>query len=227
VPEPDPSQELTDFVAALTPEELESFRACGRVRCFAAGEVVFREFDDPGGVLAVVSGHLKVSLSGVGGRELVLGFPGPGELVGELAAVADRPRSATVTAVDAVEAILVRAGQFRGFIAAHPRLAGVMFERVAAMLAAADRQRVDLATRDVTGRVAKRLLELAERALQADAGPSPAGLELSQEELAAWTGASREAVAKSLHLLRELGWVQTARRKIKVLDPAALRTLVS
>jgi DNA-binding GntR family transcriptional regulator len=50
---------------------------------------------------------------------------------------------------------------------------------------------------------------------------------MSQEELAAWSGASREAVARSLHLLRELGWIETRRREIKVLDVDALRGLVA
>jgi CRP-like cAMP-binding protein len=48
-------------------------------------------------------------------------------------------------------------------------------------------------------------------------------LPLSQDELAGWTGASREAVAKALHALRSLGWVDTARRRITVLDLEALR----
>jgi CRP/FNR family transcriptional regulator, cyclic AMP receptor protein len=48
-------------------------------------------------------------------------------------------------------------------------------------------------------------------------------LPLSQDELAAWSASSREAVAKTLHLLRELGWVETHRRRILVRDVAALR----
>ena len=54
-----------------------------------------------------------LSVIGVGGREVVLKFSGPGELIGELAAVSDRPRTADATAVDAVEAISVRAADFR------------------------------------------------------------------------------------------------------------------
>jgi CRP/FNR family cyclic AMP-dependent transcriptional regulator len=93
-------------------------------------------------------------------------------------------------------------------------------------LSEATRDRVDLATRDSVGRVAKRLLELA-----ADHGTPSTGeaggiqiqLSLSQDELARWTGATRETVSRALRLMRQLGWVATTHRTITVLDPAALR----
>ena len=214
------------FRAALSAEEQAAFVALGRDRRFARGEVIFREGDDPGGVILIVSGRVKVCITGVGGREVVLKLPGPGELVGELSAIADRPRSATVTAVDEVSAIAVRAGDFRRFVLENPRVAPLVLDHVVASLAEADRQRVDFATRDVTARLAGRLLELA----ATDGDRQPDGvritLPLSQEDLAAWAGASREAVARSLHLLRELGWIETRRREIKVLNVEALRTLV-
>jgi CRP-like cAMP-binding protein len=105
-------------------------------------------------------------------------------------------------------------------------VAPLVFERVAALLAEADRQLVDFATRDVTARIASRLIELAEKSGEPDAQGVRITLSLSQDELAAWTGASREAVARSLHLLRELGWVETRRREIKVLNAEGLRSLV-
>ena len=177
--------------------------------------------------MAVVSGTVKVSLIGLGGREVVLRFSEPGELFGELAAVSDRPRTANVTAVDAVEAISVRAADFRRLALEHPRIAKLVFDNVATLLADADRQRVDFATRDVTARIAGRLAELTETSGEPEEGGVRITLPMSQEELAAWSGASREAVARSLHLLRELGWIETRRREIKVLDVDALRGLVA
>jgi CRP-like cAMP-binding protein len=74
------------------------------------------------------------------------------------------------------------------------------------------------------GRLAARIMELADRYGQAtDAGiaiVSP----LSQEELAGWTGASRAGVGQALHSMRELGWLQTDRRRLLVRDPQALRS---
>jgi CRP/FNR family cyclic AMP-dependent transcriptional regulator len=136
-----------DFLRALTEDELVAFRERGRVRRFAKGEAIFHEGDDPGGVVAIVSGRVKVSVTGVGGREVVLGFPGHGELVGELAATLGRPRAATVTAVDKVEVIAVRTAEFQRFVSERPRVAPLVFERVAALLSEANRQLVDFATR--------------------------------------------------------------------------------
>jgi CRP/FNR family cyclic AMP-dependent transcriptional regulator len=217
---------MAEFLDALTDDERAAFRALGRVRRFAKGEAIFHEGDDAGGVVAVVSGTVKVSLIGVGGREVVLRFSGSGELVGELAAVGDRPRTANVTAVGPVEAILVRAADFRRLALEHPRIANLVFDNVATLLAEADRQRVDFATRDVTARLAGRLVELAQTAGEADGDGIRITLSLSQDELAAWSGASREAVARSLHLLRELGWIETGRREIRVRNVEALRGLI-
>jgi CRP/FNR family cyclic AMP-dependent transcriptional regulator len=218
---------MAEFLVALSDDDREAFRAVGRTRRYAKGEAIFHEGDDPGGVVAVLSGTVKVSLIGAGGREVVLRFSGPGELVGELAALGERPRTANVTAVDRVEAISVRAADFRRLALQHPRISELVFEHVAELLAGADRQRVDFATRDVTARIAGRLVELAESRGEPDRGGVRITLALSQDELAAWSGASREAVARSLHLLRELGWIETRRREIKVLDVEALRGLVT
>jgi CRP/FNR family cyclic AMP-dependent transcriptional regulator len=223
---PGAEQSPLDFLSALTDDERAEFVAAGRLRRFAKGEAIFHEGDDAGGVIAVVSGRVKISVSGAAGREVVLRFAGAGELTGELSAIAGGPRTATVSAVDRVEAIAMRTGEFQRFIADHPRVAPIVYQRLAILLAAADRQLADFATRDVTARIAGRLVELAETSGE----PGPTGvritLGLSQDELGAWAGASREAVARSLHLLRELGWIETRRREITVVNPDGLKSLV-
>lgn len=224
MPGPDPA--ALDFLSALTDQERAAFAAVGRDRRFAPGEAVFHEGDDASGVIAIVSGRAKVAAAGAAGREVVLRFAGAGELVGELSAVAGRPRTATVTALGPLETVAVRTADFRQFLAEHPRLASLMYERLAVLLAEANRQLVDFATRDVTARIAGRLLELAETAGEPDGSAVRITLPLSQDELAAWAGASREAVARSLHLLRELGWIETRRREIRVLNADGLRSLV-
>jgi CRP/FNR family transcriptional regulator, cyclic AMP receptor protein len=94
---------------------------------------------------------------------------------------------------------------------------------VIARLRTADRQRVDYAVNDVVVRVAGRLVELCDRFGSEDGSGVHIGLSITQDELAAWVGASREAVAKAMALLRTLGWVQTERRRILVRDLDALR----
>lgn len=222
----DVTKRAKSFLASLTEDERLAFQRAGRVRRFKTGEILFHEGDMDGDVFALVGGRVKVSIAGLGGREVMLQVAGPGELVGELAAVSGRPHSATVVALDEVEVIALAAEAFRHFVSTQPRVARLIFARITEMLSLADRQLVDLATRDVTGRVAARLLDLAGQADASEENIVPIPMSLSQDELAAWTGASREAVAKSLRLLRELGWVQTRRREIIVLNRVALRSLV-
>jgi CRP-like cAMP-binding protein len=157
------------------------------------------------------------------GKEVILGFIGPGELLGEVAALDGEPRSATAEAVDPVRAVVVPRAAFERFVASRPDAALALLRSLARRLRAADRQRLEFAAYDVVGRVARRLVELCERHGEAAGSDTVITLPLSQDELAAWTASSREAVAKALQLLRRLGWVETHRRRIVVLDLAALR----
>jgi CRP/FNR family transcriptional regulator, cyclic AMP receptor protein len=174
-------------------------------------------------VVLVLAGRVKLLAYGTEGREVVLAIRGPGELIGEMAALGGQRRTATAIAVDDVEAGYLGADELRAFLLDHPDAALVLIRTLVRRLAEADRDRIDLATQDSVGRVAKRLLELAiDHGAPADHG-TRIELSLSQDELASWTGATRETVSRALRLMRGLGWVATDHRSITVLDPAALR----
>jgi len=210
------------FLAELEADERADLEQLGAVRRYRRGDVLFHQGDDAGAVVVLRDGHVKATMLN-DGREVILAFPGPGELLGELSAVDGEPRSATVRAVDEVEALVIPGSAFRGYLERRPRVALVLLRGVAERLRAADRQRVDYAVNDVVVRVAGRLVELCDRFGSEDGEGIDIGLAITQDELAAWAGASREAVAKAMALLRTLGWVQTERRRIHVLDLPALR----
>jgi len=211
-----------EFLSELEPGERADLEKLGMVRRYRRGDVLFHEGDDAGAVLVLLDGHVKAVITS-DGREVILGFPGPGELLGEVSAVDGRPRSGTVRAVDDVEALVVPGSAFRMYLEARPRIALVLLRSIAGRLREADRRRVDYAVNDVVVRVAGRLVELCDRFGAEGEDGIDIGLAITQDELAAWAGASREAVAKAMALLRTLGWVKTERRRIIVLDLAALR----
>jgi CRP-like cAMP-binding protein len=215
------------FVAALTPEEAAALEAAGRRRAYPPRVTIFHEGDDAGPVVVLVSGRVKVSTLGGAGREAIVAVRGAGDLLGELSAVDGGPRSATVTTLEPVEALLVPGSAFAALLERHPRIALVLLRMIAGRLRYADSQQAQFATHDVVGRVAQRLVEISERFGAADEGRIEIVLPLTQEELAAWTGASREAVSKALLLLRRLRIVETGRRHVTVLDPEALRRRAS
>lgn len=217
-PEPGPP----GFLAGLQPDEREAFESGSAERAYRPGDTLFHEGDESGGVFAITGGHAKVSCVKAG-REVVMSFPGPGALLGELSALDGRPRSATVTALEPLRALVMPASDFRQFVNMRPRVALTVIEMLIRRLRDSDRQRIEYAAYDVVARLALNLLELAETSGEPVGDGVRITLALSQEELAGWTGSSREAVAKALHLLRELGWVRTERRRLTVSDMQALR----
>jgi CRP-like cAMP-binding protein len=132
-------------------------------------------------------------------------------------------RTATAVAVDEVEAGFLASSELFAFLRDHPDAALVLIRMLVRRLAEATQDVVDLATQDSVGRLARRLVELSTEHGKATAGGTQIELALTQDELARWTGATRETVSRALRLMRQLGWVATDRKTITVLDPAALR----
>ena len=113
-------------------------------------------------------------------------------------------------------------GRFDDLVAREPELASAMLCTLVAKLRDADRARIEFGAEDATTRVAGRLAELAGEYGVPDDGGIRIDLPITQQELAEWVGASREAVAKALHTLRARGLVRTGRREIVVQDLPAL-----
>jgi CRP/FNR family transcriptional regulator, cyclic AMP receptor protein len=219
-----PSDDLAiGFLGLLEPDQTKALEEVGVRRRFRRGQALFHQHGSSDRVMILVSGRAKVTRMTDDGKETVLAFRGPGDLLGELSAIDGEPRSATVEAVEAVEALALSSRDFRSFLIAHPDVALLLLQMISHRLRDADRIRVEYGAHDTVGRVCARLVELAEQYGEpADRGIR-IGLSLSQEELAGWAGASREAVARALRTLREVGWVVTERRRITVLDLEALR----
>ena len=211
------------FLAALTQDDARELRALGRIRRYAAGDALFHQGDDPGGVRILVEGRVKVVSVTATGREVILAFRGPGDIVGEIGAIAGSARSCAVRALEPVETLAVGDREFRTFLNSHASAAMNLVLMLIERLQSADEARMEFAAHDVVGRVARRLVELSERFGEPCEEGVQISLALSQDELAAWTASSREAVAKAMRLLRELGWIQTRRRRIVICDPVALQ----
>ncbi len=211
------------FLSVLDPEQSEALRDHGIVRSFRKGQAIFHQGGSSDRVVVLLKGRVKVSTLTEEGKEIVLAFRGPGDLLGELSALDGEARSASVETIEPVEALAVPASDFRSFLIAHPEVALLLLRMLSRRLRDADRKRVEYGAHDTVGRVSARLVELAERYGEPVKRGVQIGLPISQEELAGWTGASREAVSKALQTLRKVGWVVTERRRITVLDLESLR----
>src|SRR6202035_3878767 len=128
-------------------------------------------------------------------------------------------------ALDAVAARVIPAGTFRDFLAANPPAALMLLVSVCGRLRVSDRRNVEFVALDSVGRVARRLVELAEQfGVAGGDGTVRIDVPITQDDLAGWTGSSREAVSKALHTLRGRAWIATGRRSITVTDLAGLRS---
>lgn len=194
----------------------------GVLRRFSRGQALFVEGDRSDRVFLIDQGSVIVFCTAAAGRDVVLAVRGPGDVLGDLSALDDLPRSATALALDDVEAVVAPRSTLTRTLA-DVEAAQELIQTLANRLREADQRRLEFATRDTLGRVAMRLLDLAERFGRPTVDGVVVELPLSQDQLASWCGASREATVKALGTLRSLGCIATYRRRVVVREVEALR----
>jgi len=202
--------------------ELDEAEAAGlerlvRRRRYDEGEVVVSEAERGDALYVLVRGKVKVVLYGATGREVILSiFKEPGDFFGEMSLLDDEPRSATVTAMEPSELVVLSRANFRAHLARHPKVAVQVMTELSRRLRHADAVIGDLALLDVLGRLAVRLRELA----LADGEPHAEGRLLrqrpSQSEIAATIGTSRETVSRALSELARRGDVELDGKRLLI-----------
>jgi CRP/FNR family cyclic AMP-dependent transcriptional regulator len=202
---------------------LAALRERGVVRRYRRGEALFSEGDIGDRVFVVDRGWVVIRSLAPDGREVVLGLRGPGDVLGELSPLDGKPRSATAVAAAEVEVVVSPADVLRRTLEQDHQATRELLVVIADRLREADRRRLEYATMDTLGRVASRLLELAERFGERTPEGIRIDLPLAQDELASWCGASREATVKALRTLRDLALITTARRAVTIHDERGLR----
>jgi CRP/FNR family cyclic AMP-dependent transcriptional regulator len=211
------------LLAYLADADRDYLLGRGTRRRFRANDVVLMEGDPSDHVHVLVSGWGRGSTIVEDGREVLFGLRGPGEVLGDLAAVTGRPRSASVRAIEPCTVFQLTGAQFIDVLHARPEIAIATIKTVAARLRAAESARVDAAAFDVSRRVAVHLLRLAEE----HGRRVPEGVLIeaaySQEDIASQIGAARRTVARALRMLRDRGIVETGRRRILIREPRVLR----
>jgi CRP/FNR family transcriptional regulator, cyclic AMP receptor protein len=215
------------FLNSLTPPEVSALLARGIAREFPRGTPLFHELGAPDRVYVLQTGFVKLSRLSDEGREVILAIRGPGDLLGEQSAIDGKPRSATAVPLDPVTVLVMSGTDFLAFLQDQPHVALVVLRTLSHRLRESDFNRVGLSVQDTVARVAARITELAERFGDQTADGVEINLPISQEEVAAWTGCSRDSVVKALQTMRGLGWIETGRRRITVRELEELRRRTS
>jgi len=208
---------------ALSEEDARALRAMVLVVKLDRGERLFAEGTEGDKLYIIITGKIKLTKAAPDGRENLLSVHGPGEMFGELSLFDPVPRTASATAVTDAELAGIGHDDVRAWLATRPEVAMHLLQALAQRLRRINEVKADLVFTDVPGRVAKALLDLAERFGVPNSEGIQVNHDLTQEELAQLVGASRETVNKALADFAARGWVQLAAKSVLVVDTDRLR----
>ena len=200
-----------EFFSGLSPEALSQVVSTAEQRSYLRGDMVFREDDDAKDLFVVRKGRIAIANRSPDGRESVLALMSPGDLFGDMALFDGQGRSAGARALE--ESLVISIPfeilreKFREDASSLWNVVAMLSRRIRA----ANDSIADSVFLDVTGRTAKRLLEIA-------GDRDEFTLPITQEELAGMVGASRERVNKAIAQFVRLGWIDQTDRVYKIVD---------
>ena len=199
---------------------LEDLLRHARQRTLARGEEVIRQGDTGDFIVCPLSGHLKISIVSANGREIILGYAEPGDVLGEMSFIDGEPRSATVSAVEPVDVLVLPGQSIKSALFANPEAMLRMMRTMATRI-----RLLDLTLEsDRAFSLGPRLARVFVRLLPPD-GQCRLRLDLSQGDLGAFEGISRENVNRQLGEWEATGLLQRNGRKIDVLNQDFFRDL--
>ena len=199
----------TILFAGLNDDALTKVVGAGRDLELHRGDVLFREGDDPDELFVVVSGRIAIANKSIDGRESMVALMEEGDLFGEMGLFDGRGRSAEARALESSVVTAVPYGPVRSLYEDDPALLWRVVAMLAGRLRTMDVALADSVFLDVTGRTAKRLLDLAGE-------EDEFSLPITQEELAGMVGASRERVNKAIASFIRLGWIEQIDRTYRI-----------
>jgi len=217
----EPDKETTyfkqvSFFADLPEEEIKALSSATKRRTFRASEVIFHR-DDPGQVLYMIKeGKVKICIISPDGQEVSLAVLGKGEYFGEFALLDGLPRSTDAVALEKVECYTLQRSDFLNAILKNPKIAILVLEALSKRLRTTDQMVEDLIFLDVYGRVAEKLLELADAHGVKTGEGVLIDVRLTQQELASMVGASRESVNKVLGYFTDKNFISTDKHRITI-----------
>ena len=217
--------DANDIFGGLAPELLGELIGHGVTRRWKAGETIFRH-DDPGeSMMVVLEGRVKISTMTLDGKEVVLNFIDEGEVLGEIALLDGKPRTAAATAMEACELFELRRRDLLPFLERHPEVAIRLIEAVCGKLRHTTKMVEDLMFLNMGPRVARGLLRLAEEYGRRKGTAIRLDLKISQRDLGGYVGLARENINRQLKNLKDQGLVSLEGGQITILDEEGLQAV--
>lgn len=190
----------TDLFGQMPPDLLNELSGRTELSKYRRNELICTQGEVADRLFIVFSGRVAITVKATDGRESVVAVLGPGALFGELPLFDGGNRSADARALGTVHLISVGYDDVKRVLRARPEVLWAVVRILSRRLRATDEALSDAMFLDVTGRTAKRLLQVS-------AGEDEFKMPLTQEELAGMVGASRERVNKAIATFVKLGWI--------------------
>jgi len=200
-----------DMFSELDDTLLEPIVAQSKTLDLQRGDVLFQSGDDSSDLYIVTRGRIAIGNRSFDGRESLVALMESGDLFGEMPLFSNDGRSAEARALEESAVVVIPYQPVKDLYDENPSLLWRVVEMLVSRLKSTDIALADTMFLDVTGRTAKRLLEMAGESDEFQ-------LPITQEELAGMIGASRERVNKSISSFIKLGWLSQSGEKYIILD---------
>lgn len=194
-----------------------------RRRTFRKNTMIFHKEQAGDALYLVESGHVRIFLPTESGEELTVDVAGPGDVFGELALLDGRPRSASAETIEDASIYVLSREDFQRFLVATSQFAASLIALLSTRIRQITEYAESLAFLDIHGRVARTLLQMAERYGVRSNGGIEIDFDMTQAELASMVGATRERVNRALASFRTQGLVELRGKKIVLLDATRLK----
>ena len=208
---------LNPLFARLGEEAIARIAALCVRRQLSAGEVLFVKGDEGDALYGIRRGQIRIATGTESGKRLTLNVLGPGDLLGEIALLDGRSRTADAIAAEPSELFMVRRQDFLRLLEREPRIAVHLMELLCERVRWISERMEETALLPLEVRLARRIRTLAD-----DFGTD---LHISQEELGILLGVTRESINRQLQQWRREGLVELGRSRIRLLDPERLAVL--
>lgn len=213
----------TDLFGVLDPATLEEVAGRTLVRVVEKGQTIFVQDESGDRLFVIADGAVKLVVRSAQGEVVELVRHWRPALFGEVALLDGGTRSATAEAVERTTLVVVTRDELIHLLRSDPQVVDRVLKALGELIRRADQQATELVFLDLQGRLARRLLELAETPGDGPKGPRPRTRRVTQTELANMVGGSRQSVNIALRSLEKRGFIRLVGWSIELLDPVELR----
>jgi CRP/FNR family cyclic AMP-dependent transcriptional regulator len=209
------------FFGGFSDAALEALIAHGHTKSYGKSDALYRRGEPGEGLVVLLSGRVKITNTTSDGREVVLNFLGPGDIVGEIAALDGKERTADAVALEACEVFAIPSRDLLPTLIANPaallEIVQILCEKLRSTSAI-----IEDSTLEMRGRTARGLLRLAQQHGRASKDGIRLHLPVSQTELGGYLGLSRENVSRQLGQLKDANVIRIAGSDIVIVNEPGL-----